>query len=150
MAAIILKRTQKKVGQMPFDQFIGWIAEQELNADDYQIILSDLELRQIIRDKIRAKAGDTLSLLGTTSDATQFLMFEFFTLIVKLSEVYSDSVKEATHSILPIAKAFLEKVENGEVQLPYQAKGLEQEVMPEIEQRATAVTQALQSAPPGD
>ena len=150
MATIILTSTQKTVGQMPFAQFIGWIEEQGLQADDYQIILSDLELRQIIRDKIRAEAGDTLSLLGTTSDATQFLLFEFFTLIVKLSKVHSDSVKQATHSILPIAKAFLKKVEHGEVQLPYQTKGLEQEVMPEIEQRATAVTQALKTSSPGD
>jgi hypothetical protein len=98
-----------------------------------------------IRNLINASAGDTESLLGTTADATQFLLYGFTSLIVKLYSASSTvEVQEAAAPFVELSSGFLAKVESGEVKLPFMAKGVES-VFSEIEQRATAVAGVLES-----
>ena len=102
--------------------------------------------KQLIRSKIQADAGDSASLLGTTSDATQLLLYGFCQLVAALNKADSlADVRKAAKPYAELAGGFLGKVESGEVKLPFLAKGLEK-VVGEIEQRATAVTEVLAQA----
>ena len=103
-----------------------------------------------IRSAIQSNAGDTLSLLGTTSDATQLLLYGFTTLIAKLHTANSlAEVREAAAPFAELSAGFLAKVEGGEVKLPFMVKGLDS-VVSDIEQRATAVAEVLQSTTNGE
>ena len=105
--------------------------------------------KQLIRSKIQADAGDSASLLGTTSDATQLLLYGFCQLVAALHK--ADSLADVRKAAKPFAglaagfAGFLGKVENGEVKLPFMGKGLEK-VVGEIEQRATSVAEVLAQA----
>ena len=103
-----------------------------------------------IRSAIQSNAGDTLSLLGTTSDATQLLLYGFTTLIAKLHTANSlAEVREAAAPFAELSAGFLAKVEGGEVKLPFMVKGLDS-VVSDIEQRATTVAEVLQSTTNGE
>jgi len=102
--------------------------------------------RSAVRQKIAAKAGDEASLLGTTSDAAALAVYGLAVLVGKLSTAKSlAEVNAAAAPFAELSAAFLAKVESGEVQLPFMAKGLDV-VVADIEARATAVTEALKSA----
>lgn len=110
---------------------------------------TDEEARALLREGIGAAVGDPLSLLGTASDGAQLLLFHLATLVKGLSTANSlAEVRDATDAFMPLADAFLGKVEAGEVKLPFQLKG-EAAVMLEIETRATAVAAALIHAQKG-
>ena len=51
-----------------------WLTENDLSADDVTITWSDDETRVRKRARIAEDAGDTLSLLGTTSDGALLLL----------------------------------------------------------------------------
>ena len=103
-----------------------------------------------IRSQISSAVGDTESLLGTTADATQLLLYGFTTLSAKLHTAKSRAaVREAAAPFAELSAGFLAKVESGEVKLPFMAKGLESVVI-DIEQRATAVAEVLQSTTNGE
>ena len=98
------------------------------------------------RKRIELKAGDSASLLGTTSDATQLLLYGFCQLVAALHKADSlADVRKAAKPYSELAAGFLGKVENGEVKLPFMGKGLEK-VVGEIEQRATSVAEVLAQA----
>ena len=102
--------------------------------------------KQLIRSKIQADAGDSASLLGTTSDATQLLLYGFCQLVAALHKADSlADVRKAAQPYSELAAGFLGKVESGEVKLPFMGKGLEK-VVGEIEQRATSVAEVLAQA----
>ena len=103
-----------------------------------------------IRSQISNAAGDTESLLGTTTDATQFLLYGFTTLIAKLHT--ANSLAEMRQAAVPFADLsadFIAKIDAGEVKLPFMNKGLKS-VISDIEQRATAVAKVLESATDGE
>ena len=101
------------------------------------------------RETIVATAGDTDSLLGTTADTTQLLLHSFSSLIAKLHTAKSlAEVREAARPFAQLSERFLTRLDKEEVKLPYLAKGVET-VMTDIETRATAVAEALQSATNG-
>lgn len=101
------------------------------------------ESRFLIREGIAASAGDTLSLLGTASDGAQLLLYHMAKMTQGLASANSlAEVREATVDFAPLADALLAKVSSGDVKLPFLVKG-EAEVMAEIENRATAVSEAL-------
>ncbi|RXJ70599.1 hypothetical protein CS022_22730 [Veronia nyctiphanis] len=101
------------------------------------------EVTTAIREKIEDEAGDQASLLGTTADGVQLLLFGFCQLVVKLNAASTlAEVREAAGPFNDLASSFLTKVESGEVKLPFQVKGLES-VVEDIESRATAVAEVL-------
>jgi hypothetical protein len=119
----------------------------EPEDDDLDLDLKFPEhlFRSNIRNAISACAGDSDSLLGTTSDTTHLLLYHFASLIAKLH--VANSLAEVRAAAAPFAKlsaGFRAKLEGGEVRLPYMGKGLDR-VVSEIEQRATAVADVLQS-----
>ena len=102
--------------------------------------------RGLVRNAIAEKAGDSASLLGTTSDATQLLLYGFCQLVAALHKADSlADVRKAAKPYSELAAGFLGKVESGEVKLPFMGKGLEK-VVGEIEQRATSVAEVLAQA----
>jgi hypothetical protein len=99
--------------------------------------------KEIIRQTIAEQAGDQQTILGTTTDATQLLLYALCTITVKLNKANSlAEVREATATIEPMATAFLAKIESGEVKLPFMQKGLDS-VVNDIQTRATAVAGVL-------
>ena len=56
------------------DMLEDWLEENDLSADDVTITWSDAETRARRRNRIANDAGDTLSLLGTTSDGSHLLL----------------------------------------------------------------------------
>lgn len=106
------------------------------------------ETKSLVREAITDTAGDTLSLLGTTSDGSQLLLFHLAKLVTGLAAAQSlEDMRTAAAEFEPTASAFLANVDSGAVKLPFQLKG-EATVMAEIETRATAVTEALQAGAP--
>ena len=104
----------------------------------------ELNQREIVRGLIKEKAGDSASILGTTADGVQLLLFAFAQMNIALSKANTlAEVREAAEPFKDLAESFLSKVESGDVKLPFQAKGLDS-VVTDIEQRATAVTEVLQ------
>jgi len=109
-----------------------------------------IEARDAVRARIGSEAGDTASLLGTTSDAASLAIFGLASLVAKLAT--ADSLKEVRDAAKPFAAMsaeFLTKVESGDVQLPFMVKGIPN-VIADIEARSTAVTGVLVSASKGD
>jgi len=128
----------------PVNRFLGIDAyhHEEVNAE-FEIILTSEEKRNAVRQKIQNEAGDPQTILGTTADATQLLLYVLCTLTTKLSTANSlAEVREATATIEPMATAFLAKIESGEVKLPFMQKGLDS-VVNDIQTRATAVAGVL-------
>lgn len=106
--------------------------------------------RSQIRQKIFANAGDRDSILGTTSDATQILLFGLASLVAKLATAQSlAEVRAAAAPFAAMSGDFLSKVASGEVKLPFQIKGTEG-VIQDIEKRATAVSDTLIEISKGD
>ena len=56
------------------DMLEDWLEDNDLSADDVTIIWSDDETKAKKRARIADDAGDTLSLLGTTSDGAHLLL----------------------------------------------------------------------------
>lgn len=126
------------------------ILEEPQAIADISALFPAQQRKASIRNAITENAGDTDSLLGTTSDAAHLLLYSFSSLIAKLHTASSlAEVREAAAPFAELSTAFLEKVNSNAVKLPFQAKGLES-VVSEIEQRATAVAEVLQSATEGE
>jgi len=125
-------------------RFPGIDAYQYKDANyKFEMVMSDEEQIHVLRQKISTTAGDTDSLLGTTSDGVQLLLHAFAQLTVGLHQASSlAQVREAAEPFNELATQFLAKVESGEVRWPYIDKGREP-VMVEIEQRATKVADIL-------
>lgn len=119
------------------------------NQDLTQKEITDLEamgLRSAIRQKIFANAGDRDSILGTTADGAQLLLYGFASLVAALNKANSlADVREAAAPFADLATSFLAKVQSGDVKLPFQAKGMEN-VVADITTRATAVADALSAS----
>lgn len=125
------------------------LAENGATEAGLEFTYSAEETKHLVRAQIEASAGDAMSLLGTASDGAQLLLYHLASLVKGLSTANSLSeVRDTTDAFMPLADAFLGKVEAGEVKLPFQLKG-EAAVMTEIETRATAVSDALIQAQKG-
>ena len=106
--------------------------------------------RALARSQISQKAGDQGSLIGTTADATQILLYALCTLATQLAKAKTlADVRAAPSSIVPIAESFLSDIESGQVKMPFMAKGLDS-VIEDIKQRATQVSNVLESAQKGE
>ena len=122
------------------------VKELGVSDGDFKLSYSPSELKTLARKEIEQKAGDSASLLGTTSDATQLLLYGFCQLVAALHKADSlADVRKAAKPYSELAAGFLGKVESGEVKLPFMGKGLEK-VVSDIEQRATSVAEVLAQA----
>ena len=110
-----------------------------------------------IRRQIAHKAGDTDTLLGTTSDMGALALLH--AMASSVAETRSDAdfaaylrIKQDLLSQIPgfedvgtLSADFLDKVHSGEVVIPITQKGLS-EVFGEMASRSTAVSKALSEA----
>lgn len=114
--------------------------------------------RDTKRSAINQTAGDTLSLLGTASDAATIAVLAGAAIMSALEETTSYaafrtkaydamSAISGEHDPVDIANAFLAKVAAGTIRLPALEKGIVT-VLAEVEARSNAVAQALQPLPP--
>ncbi|HDZ3733619.1 TPA: hypothetical protein RSW61_005306 [Vibrio harveyi] len=104
---------------------------------------AEISKKNNVRSEIAQTAGDTLSLLGTTSDAALLLMFEVAKMAKGINSAASlDDVKEAAKPISDLLSPLLIKIDSGEVKFPHLEKGVDV-VMADIEKRSTSVSNAL-------
>ncbi|SFD14099.1 hypothetical protein [Pseudoalteromonas denitrificans] len=97
----------------------------------------------VARGEISINVADTPSLLGTTSDSIHLVLFELAKLCESLNKATTlAEVRSSAKPLTDLLSGFAAKVTRNEVQLPYQAKGIEQ-VISDIETRATSVAQIL-------
>ncbi len=130
------------------------LEEHGCSESDLTITLSPDELRIAVRSRIAAEAGDTESLLGTTSDVAALGLLHDMATIVAETQSGGDFAKfvQIKHGLLSqiagdaeignLAADFLGKVRSGEVVVPIMAKGLPK-ALAEMADRSNAVTKAL-------
>lgn len=103
-----------------------------------------------VRGAIRANGGDTLSMLGTTADASAIALHGLASLAANLSTAQDIAeVRAAAEPFAAFAASFLSKVESGDVVLPFMVKDTES-VFGDIEARASVVSDALVANQPVD
>jgi hypothetical protein len=112
-----------------------------------------------VRKAITASAGDQMSMLGTTADAAAIATLGIAAMTVAMASS-NDYAKFKTaflgalgklagdKDMVAISADLLAKIESGEVIIPAMAKGMDA-VIADIEQRSTAVSQALIAAKAG-
>ena len=130
------------------DMLQDWLEENALSADDVTITWSDAETRARRRTRIANDAGDTLSLLGTTSDGAHLLLIHMARLATALKTAQNlAEVRAAAAPFADLMEAYLAKLDAdpATAKLPYAVKpGGEAAALEEIETRATAVAQAFE------
>lgn len=100
-------------------------------------------IRMRTRGAITDAAGDIESIVGTVSDATQLLLYGVASLVAKLATAQSlAEMRAAAEPFAELSAAFLGKVEDGSVKLPFFIKGIDS-VVADIETRATAVADVM-------
>lgn len=142
----LISKSGSVIASVPYLEIENWLSANKLRVEDVDIELSKNESRSIIRTGIYKEAGDIPSLVGTVSDVTQLLLYEYSKLIIALSNAkdFAD-VRAAAQSFIVIATSFIEKVSTGETKLTCQTKG-QGTVISEVEQRSTAVSNVLISS----
>lgn len=96
-----------------------------------------------LRNKISLESGDLSTLLGTTSDSIHLVLVELAKLCESLNKATTlAEVRSSAKPLTDLLAGFIAKVNSNEVQLPYQAKGIDQ-VIADIENRATSVAKIL-------
>ncbi|NRA19252.1 MAG: hypothetical protein HRU05_02090 [Oceanospirillaceae bacterium] len=107
-----------------------------------QQALADAQ-KQRLRSDIAQVVGDSDTLLGTTADATQLLLYSVSKILIALEKA---ELPPATHkeiaSLQVMATSFLSKLDKGDIALTFQVKGIEK-VIKDIESSATAVTKLI-------
>ena len=84
-----------------------------------------IERRNHIRQKIAQDVGDQQTQLGITTDAVALALVGMAKLIKGLNNAQSlAEMRVSTESLLPFADMLLANLESGEIQLPYETKGL--------------------------
>jgi hypothetical protein len=136
------------------------LAENRFSIDSESLnIWQASRQNSAVRKRISESAGDTLSMLGTTADAAALATLGMAALTVSVanSNNFADfkaaflgalSGMSGSQDMVAISAAFLGKIEAGEVVIPAMAKGMDV-VIADIEQRSTAVSQALLGADSG-
>ena len=101
-----------------------------------------LQHKRQMRHAIHQETGDLHSLVGTSSDAICYLLYEQGKCLQALSE--AQSLAEMRAAAAPLAAslgAFAQAVDAGEIQLPYQHKPTA--VLEDVAARATEVAHVL-------
>ncbi len=142
-----IEKNGQLIAALQPDMLEDWLADNDLSADDVTITWSDDETKASKRARIAEDAGDTLSLLGTTSDGAHLLLIHMarFLTAVKTAPNLA-AVKAAATPFADLMEDYLAKIDADPptARLPYAVKpGGEAAVLTEIETRATAVADAL-------
>ena len=131
------------IANRPADQVAAFLAEH--SGADLTVEFTALEMRDRVRDEIQQNAGDLHSLLGTASDAGGLVLVELLRLAGALAGADSlAEVRTAAERLETLGAPFLEKIDSGEVQLPYMVKG-EAAVMDDVAERGVVVSTALRA-----
>ena len=120
-------------------------------------IIAGVKAKKRVRGEIKQSAGDTLTMLGTTSDAAAISTLGIAALTVALASssdygkfkmAFLGALGELAgdHDMVAISGSFLQKIKDQEVLIPALIKQLPN-VMSDIETRSTAVSRALIAAP---
>lgn len=132
----------------------------EAKIDAAEMAALQLMQRDRVRAEISEKAGDALSLLGTTSDAATIAVLVSACFMASLDEGTGYSAFRAKanafmqgiageHDPTEIAQAFLTNVASGEIRLPALEKGIV-EVLAEVTARGNAVAEAINPSTPAE
>lgn len=125
-------------------------------TDYFHAIKSSGTEKDEVRLQIKAEAGDTSSLLGTTSDvAALSLLHDMATMVAEAQAADFAEFVQIKHGLLSeiagdadlpaLAADFLAKVKSGDILVPIMAKGLPA-ALAEIAERSNAVTAAISGA----
>ncbi|WP_281545905.1 hypothetical protein [Grimontia sp. SpTr1] len=131
-------------GNLSIDGSVPGIGEVE--AELKRLTAEEVARGQVhrLRAAIASRAGDAESLLGTTADGVQLLLYGFSQLVINLHTAKDlQEVNNAAAPFVAMAERFLGKVEQGDVLLPFLTKGIDN-VVADIESRATVVAQELE------
>ncbi|MBQ4852693.1 hypothetical protein [Pseudoalteromonas sp. MMG012] len=120
------------------------------NIERNALRLKELETSETQKGEVRKKllslGFDPTSLLGTTADAAQILIYEVAKLCSALNTAQSlEDVRNAAKPINDLLGSTINDVDTGIVKFPYQHKG-QDVVVAEIKQRSTAVADILIAA----
>lgn len=134
---------------IPRDAVAQFVAQAYGPAAEFEVVLSAAELaeqrRVQLRELIERESGDTHSLLGSTADAAQILLFEVGQLALLLNQAQSLSeVRAAAQPLAELLGPLVQKIADGDLEMPYQVKGVEASLQ-DIETRAHAVAQLMKS-----
>lgn len=151
---ILVEGLSRFDGSVEAGRFV--MAEMEAQGIAFTVEYTAAEQRDLIRAEIASHAGDTLSVLGTTADAAALSTLGMCALTVAVAQgtswasfktAFTDAIASMAgeQDMAALSAAFLAKVASGEVKVPALAKGID-EVIADIEQRSTAVSDALISA----
>ncbi len=107
----------------------------------YERYAKDTTLRQ----HIQVAAGDTDSVLGTTSDSVQLLLHHYLQLLQALTTVNSlAELRQAAIDAFEPLQTFFELTQADDFHWPFELKGVET-VLADIETRATAIAHCLEN-----
>lgn len=136
-----------------FEPLVAQLVSDGFKASEIKIDTASLASwqvaarKQLMRASIEENAGDTLSLLGTTTNVAHlaFMHLARFATAVAAAKTLDD-VKNAAQPFTTLCADFLANVESGEVKLPA-FEGGEAAAVLEIGARATAVAAAMSEFP---
>jgi hypothetical protein len=99
--------------------------------------------RSAVRQKIEVNAGDNASIAGDAADVAHILIVHFAKLTVAIANAKTlEDVKKSAQPFANLASGFLDRVEKGEINMPFQVKGIET-VLLDVSARADAVSKAI-------
>jgi len=150
--ALIKNADGQSIASGPVDDMTAKLAEMADNT--LTLELAPKEVRDMKRRRIDAMAGDTQSLLGTTSDAASLALLGVIGLMYALTEetsysTYRRRLTDVLEDLAPgrdlraIATDFLDQIKAGSIRVPLLEKGFDT-VLAEISARSTAVAEALE------
>lgn len=150
-ARVTLSTTRKEAEALGYTEEA--IAASEAHGED-------LKARGVIRARIERDAGDILSLLGTTSDASTIAVLVGACFMASLDEETSygafrtkaNAFMQAIsgdHDPIEIAASFLAAVQSGQIRLPALEKGIVA-VLAEVTERGNIVAEAINPSAPQD
>jgi len=96
-----------------------------------------------LREQITATAGDTESLLGTTTDCAHLVLVGLSELVAGLSTANSlAEIRQAATGLNELLSEFLQRVQGNQLKLPYIDKGFTT-TLTDITHRAQAVSDVI-------
>jgi hypothetical protein len=120
----------------------------EMGLDEALIVLAETQMEAATtkaetRARIAHAAGDTQSLLGTTTDALQMLLVHVANMTVAIAAAKDIvAIKAAAQPLADLTAPLLKQIAIGDVRMPFVAKG-EVSVLADSAAQATAVADAL-------
>jgi diphthamide synthase (EF-2-diphthine--ammonia ligase) len=112
------------------------------NSEEHRAAYAKMEAlaeRSRKRTAIAQSAGDTDSLLGTTSDALQILLYQMAMMAESLAKATSlQQMREAAEPFHLLTSFFVDQVASGDVKLTFQEKGVKP-ILRDVGVRSTAI-----------